>query len=337
MNHTKYVRLSDGSIGSVLLLKPGCPPLGALRVPAPARRRQDWRRSRARRWITWTRSGRWNRQGRRYYGCRRLGRRRGVRRRSRLRRRRAVIRLAPRTAPTEADQAEAPDHGLVSLDPRLSPQAGRGPHRRLARGMVPDDAYVDSEDVDARLNAARCQQVDLCIDELPWQQRAAIGVHAGNKAAGAAVPQSAPVAASAACRLPGRARAPPCCRRCAGARCWSLARCDTPIAKALVRVGRPLHNDFRRGKLRPAKTEPAELHRLVRRGFLLPADRGIPTASKRLPGACPGASSQDHSVRGARDLRDASASPCARPGGPSFMDARQGPQFRFARHFRRVF
>ena len=48
-------------------------------------------------------------------------------------------------------------------------------------------------------------------------------------------------------------------------------------------------------------------------------------------------SSQDHSVRGARDLRDASASPCARPGGPSFMDARQGPQFRFARHFRRVF
>ena len=114
--------------------------------------------------------------------------------------------------------------------------------------MVPDDAYVDSEDVDARLNAARCQQVDLCIDELPWQQRAAIGVHAGNKAAGARVPQSAPVAASAACRLDARAALLPALRR---ARCWPLARCDTPIAKALVRGGRPLHNDFRRRCARP--------------------------------------------------------------------------------------
>ena len=156
------------------------------------------------------------------------------------------------------------------------PKLGVGRIAAFARGMVPDDAYVDSEDVDARLNAARCQQVDLCIDELPWQQRAAIGVHAGNKAAGA------PCSAIRACRRkrsmpPTWTRAPPCCRRCAGARCWSLARCDTPIAKALVRVGRPLHNDFRRGKLRPAKTEPAELHRLAGRGFLLPADRGIPT------------------------------------------------------------
>ena len=80
--------------------------------------------------------------------------------------------------------------------------------------MVPDDAYVDSEDVDARLNAARCQQVDLCIDELPWQQRAAIGVHAGNKAAGAAVfrnPRLSPQAQHAA-YLDARRR---CCRRCA--------------------------------------------------------------------------------------------------------------------------
>ena len=277
MNHTKYVRLSDGSIGSVLLLKPGCPPLGALARAVPARRRQDWRRSRARRWITWTRSGRWNRQGRRYYGCRRAGsRRRGVRRRSRRRRRRARS-SGWRAHGAGSRSGRSPDHGLVSLDPRLSPQAGRGPHRRLARGMVPDDAYVDSEDVDARLNAARCQQVDLCIDELPWQQRAAIGVHAGNRPP-ARVPQSAPVAASAACRLPGRAR-----RLVAGAapaRCWSLARCDTPIAKALVRVGRPLHNDFRRASCaRPNRTRgtaPTSRPRV-----LLPADRGIPTGFRR--------------------------------------------------------
>ena len=130
MNHTKYVRLSDGSIGSVLLLKPGCPPLGALQRP-PARRRQDWRRSQARQWITWTRSGRWNRQGRRYYGCRRAGSRRGARRRSRQAAApRAVIRLAAHGA-HGSRSGRSPDHGLVSLDPRLSPQAGRGPHRRL--------------------------------------------------------------------------------------------------------------------------------------------------------------------------------------------------------------
>ena len=149
MNHTKYVRLSDGSIGSVLLLKPGCPPLGALARAragaAPARLAAEPGKA----WITWTRSGRWNRQGRRYYGCRRAG----------SRRREAAV--TPGGGAARGHQAGAhgahgsrsgrsPDHGLVSLDPRLSPQAGRGPHRRLARGMVPDDAYVDSEDVDAR-------------------------------------------------------------------------------------------------------------------------------------------------------------------------------------------
>ena len=227
----------------------------------------------------------------------------------------------------------SPDHGLVSLDPRLSPQAGRGPHRRLARGMVPDDAYVDSEDVDARLNAARCQQVDLCIDELPWQQRAAIGVHAGNSRRGAC-------SAIRACRRkrsmpPTDARAAllPALRRRAAGR-WP---CDTPIAKALVRVGRPLHNDFRR-EVAPGKTEPAELHRLAGRGFCCRPIAAFRQVFEEAPGRMPRSlfSSQDHSVRGARDLRDASASPCARPGGP-FMDARQGPQFRFARHFRRVF
>ena len=198
-----------------------------------------------------------------------------------------------------------------------------GGHRRFARAAWCRTTPMSTAKTWMRLNAARCQQVDLCIDELPWQQRAAIGVHAGNKAAGAAVPQSTPVAASAACRLPGRARRL-CRRRCAGARCWSLARCDTPIAKALVRVGRPLHNDFRRGKLRPAKQNPRNCTD-SRPRVLLPADRRIPTGFQR--GSRAHAQepffSQDHSVRGARDLRDASASPCARPGGPSFMDARQ--------------
>ena len=232
----------------------------------------------------------------------------------------------------------SPDHGLVSLDPRLSPQAGRGPHRRLR----------------ARHGAGRrlCRQRRRgCAFErraLPAgglvHRRAALAAARRHRRACRQQGRRRACSAIRACRRkrsmpPTWTRAPPCCRRCAGARCWSLARCDTPIAKALVRVGRPLHNDFRRGKLRPAKTEPAELHRLAGRGFCCRPIAAFRQVFEEAPGRMPRSlfSSQDHSVRGARDLRDASASPCARPGGPSFMDARQGPQFRFARHFRRVF
>lgn len=87
----------------------------------------------------------------------------------------------------EADRAEALIMDWYHWTKGYRPKLGVGRVAAFARGMVPDDAYVDSEAVDERLNATRCQQVDLCIDELPWQQRAAIGVHAGNKAAGACV------------------------------------------------------------------------------------------------------------------------------------------------------
>ena len=80
-----------------------------------------------------------------------------------------------------------------------------------------------------RVNAARCQQVDLCIDELPWQQRAAIGVHAGNKAAGAAVfrnPRLSPQAQHAA-YLDARAALLPALRRRAAGR-WPGATRRSP-------------------------------------------------------------------------------------------------------------
>ena len=170
----------------------------------------------------------------------------------------------------------SPDHGLVSLDPRLSPQAGRGPHRRLR----------------ARHGAGRrlCRQRRRgCAFErraLPAgglvHRRAALAAARRHRRA---CRQQAAGACSAirACRRkrsmpPGRAR-----RLVAGAapaRCWSLARCDTPIAKALVRVGRPLHNDFRRevapGQNRTRGTAPTSRPRV-----LLPADRGIPTGFRR--------------------------------------------------------
>lgn len=218
MNHTKYVRLSDGSIGSVLLLKPGCPPLGALAraragaasarpaaEPGKAMDHMDKERQmeQARQAVLRVSQG-WVAPARREAAVT-----------PKAAAPREVIRLAPRTAPTEADQAEALIMDWYHWTRGYRPKLGVGRIAAFARGMVPDDAYVDSEDVDARLNAARCQQVDLCIDELPWQQRAAIGVHAGNKAAGAAVfrnPRLSPQAQHAA-YLDARAALLPALRR----------------------------------------------------------------------------------------------------------------------------
>ncbi|WZB62290.1 hypothetical protein WJ970_00660 [Achromobacter xylosoxidans] len=164
-----------------MLLKPGCPPLGALARAragaAPARLAaepgkavdhmdKERQMEQARRAVLRVSQG-WVAPARREAAV-------------------TPKAAAPRTAPTEADQAEALIMDWYHWTRGYRPKLGVGRIAAFARGMVPDDAYVDSEDVDARLNAARCQQVDLCIDELPWQQRAAIGVHAGNKAAGAA-------------------------------------------------------------------------------------------------------------------------------------------------------
>lgn len=86
----------------------------------------------------------------------------------------------------ESDQVEALIMEWYHWSRGYRPQLGVGRVSAFARGMTSDEAY-DDEDVDARLAATRGEQTELCIDELPWQQRSAIGVHAGNKAAGARV------------------------------------------------------------------------------------------------------------------------------------------------------
>lgn len=86
----------------------------------------------------------------------------------------------------ESDQVEALIMEWYHWSRGYRPQLGVGRVSAFARGMTSDDTY-DDEDVDARLAATRGEQTELCIDELPWQQRSAIGVHAGNKAAGARV------------------------------------------------------------------------------------------------------------------------------------------------------
>ena len=54
----------------------------------------------------------------------------------------------------------------------------------FARGAASEYVHETRDDVDARIRAATAEQVDVCIDALRWQLRAAIGIHAANKAAG---------------------------------------------------------------------------------------------------------------------------------------------------------
>lgn len=86
----------------------------------------------------------------------------------------------------ESDQVEALIMEWYHWSRGYRPKLGVGRVSAFVRGMTADEAY-DDEDVDARLAATRGEQTELCIDELPWQQRSAIGLHAGNKAAGARV------------------------------------------------------------------------------------------------------------------------------------------------------
>lgn len=66
------------------------------------------------------------------------------------------------------------------------PNLGFGRISIYARG-VSDATCGDEEEIDQRLAAVQAEQVELCIDALRWQLRAAVGIHAGNKAAGACV------------------------------------------------------------------------------------------------------------------------------------------------------
>lgn len=62
--------------------------------------------------------------------------------------------------------------------PRVSP---------YVRGGALDEAQPTRDDADDHLDARLAEQVEVCIDELRWQLRSAVGIHAANKAAGAKV------------------------------------------------------------------------------------------------------------------------------------------------------
>ncbi len=64
------------------------------------------------------------------------------------------------------------------------PNLGAGRVSIYARGASDSEVFHDADYIDERIDTARAEQVEVCIDELRWQLRAAIGIHAANKAAG---------------------------------------------------------------------------------------------------------------------------------------------------------
>lgn len=65
---------------------------------------------------------------------------------------------------------------------RYRPQLGAPRISVYGKGSGSADHYVEAEEVDARIDADKAEQVEVCIDQLPWQQRSAIDLHASKKA-----------------------------------------------------------------------------------------------------------------------------------------------------------
>lgn len=86
----------------------------------------------------------------------------------------------------ESEQIEALVLEWFTWTRAYRPNLGAGRVSIYARG-VSDAVNSDADEIDQKLAAARAEQVDVCIDSLRWQLRAAIGIHAGNKKAGARV------------------------------------------------------------------------------------------------------------------------------------------------------
>lgn len=67
---------------------------------------------------------------------------------------------------------------------RYKPKLGAPRISAYGRGARSSDTYVDSEEIDSRIENDKAEQIDACLDNLPWEKRSAVDVHACNKAAG---------------------------------------------------------------------------------------------------------------------------------------------------------
>lgn len=74
----------------------------------------------------------------------------------------------------EFARRDYPDLGAPSRSPYWTPAES-------------GDVYIDPDEVDERIRAEKAAHVDFCLNQLTWQQRSAVDIHATIKATGAAV------------------------------------------------------------------------------------------------------------------------------------------------------
>jgi len=65
---------------------------------------------------------------------------------------------------------------------RYRPNLGAPKTSLYSKKAISSNVYSDTNEVDERLNSMLAEQIEVCIDELCWQWRSVIGIHAANKA-----------------------------------------------------------------------------------------------------------------------------------------------------------
>lgn len=96
-------------------------------------------------------------------------------------------------APMTQDESEQIEHLLETwygYERAYMPALGAPRVSVSCRGHDAGDVHDDGSDRDAKLAKVTAEAVGACVDELHYLQRAAIGVHMRNKAAGASVHRS---------------------------------------------------------------------------------------------------------------------------------------------------
>ena len=70
---------------------------------------------------------------------------------------------------------------------RYRPQLGAPRVSVYGKGSHSADHYVEPEELDDRIDSEKAEQIDACLDNLSWQQRSAVDIHACRKASGISV------------------------------------------------------------------------------------------------------------------------------------------------------
>ena len=109
----------------------------------------------------------------------------GIRRRQAQKEPRGIESLFREATMTQDESAQIEDLLMdwYSWAKAYRPALGGPRVSAYCRGARAGDVHSDTDEVDARLAAVKAEQVDVCLNELSWQHRAAVGIHTANREA----------------------------------------------------------------------------------------------------------------------------------------------------------